>query len=434
MEDKNWMLFQRTHVVKLQAACRAAGMRWKSGAPGYHKEGLIEKLGLDQTYERAVAAFLERQERAQGVGPISAGEFFSLDDEPTNASEAREVVVSTQPQAQKESMPDIQAPQVDLTRVWEAIQNAQRTADARVTHAAALDYATREAQKATAALKGQFDAIQIELANLRKQAPVVFTLKDKVSTLPINGAHYLFPTMVQALEAQALKERNILLIGPASSGKSQAARMFAELKGLQLYSQPQTMDSFGVLGIETPSKIIRTPFVEGWQSGGVILIDEISMNGADAIGALNDALAGGFCPIPGFGYVPRHPDCWIIAGDNSDTGASTTYSARQVLDGATLDRFIRLEWDIDPRIEEAQAGEHKSYLRAIRALRAYIKQRDIEHVGGTVRALIQGCAMLDRTDIPRSTILELTCKKGVLAASWSQVIALPDVAAFLRGQ
>jgi len=173
------------------------------------------------------------------------------------------------------------------------------------------------------------------------------------------------------------------------------------------------------------------------EHGGVYLIDEISMNGADALGSLNDALAGDFgkrfAPIPGKGYIPAHPDFYCIAGDNSDTGANAQYSARNVLDGATMDRFVTIDWPIDPEIERLCAGRHLDWLYAVRAIRAFIGKNDIQHVGATVRAVIAGREALDRTKLPRMRILESTCRKGLLRDNWEQILRLPEVATFLKG-
>lgn len=421
------------HITRLQTAARMAGLRWKSGTPGYDKAGIIAKLTYSPSILRATIACLQNLEKGEKIPPSKPMAF--MDDVAEEKGEQwNPPPVAPAPLAA--SIPAVTDNQFRITaNQWDNIL--------RKVGAIAADYTTRWQAKeiASKAVSEAFEPLSDSVATLKAEVqairsarPVVFTIGDKVSTLPITGQHYLFPKLVQFLESQDLEYRNILLIGPASSGKSRAARAFAELKGLTLYSQPQTVDSFGVLGIETPTKIIITPFAEAWENGGVLLIDEISMNGSDAIGAMNDALAGGFAALPGKGYVKRHPDCYVIAGDNSDTGASAKYSARQVLDGSTLDRFIRMEWPIDPALETTLAGDKRSWLECVRAIRTYIDDKDIEHVGATVRAVIQGRNMLNRgTSLTRLDILEATCKKGILKDSWEQILRIPAVSRFLQG-
>jgi hypothetical protein len=162
------------------------------------------------------------------------------------------------------------------------------------------------------------------------------------------------------------------------------------------------------------------------------------MFGDDAIGSLNAALAGEYgkarAPLPGVGYTLAHPDFYCIAGDNSDQGASIKYSARKLLDGATMDRFVILDWLYDPEVEKALAGPWQGWLVAVRAIRKFIDQNDIQHVGATPRAIRNGADALTRCKgISRTRILEATMKRGALRSDWGRVVALPQVQAFLQG-
>jgi hypothetical protein len=279
------------------------------------------------------------------------------------------------------------------------------------------------------ALKTAVQSLTARVDTLEKQAPAQFVINGVTSPI-VEGQHYLFPEMVQWLEMGF----HALLVGPASSGKTSAAFAFAKLKGLKLYSQPQTTDSFGILGYLTPNgERVETEFTRAWLEGGVYLIDEASTNGADALSCLNAALANRRATIPGLGVMEQHADFYCIAGDNSDTGATLQYSARQLLDGATLDRFVRLQWEIDPIIESSLCPDFPDWLACVRAIRAFIAQREIAHVGATVRSVIQGATALRATKLPRRAILEATCAKGILRAEWASVLQLPAVQSFLKG-
>ena len=425
---------QAAHITKLQTAARMSGLRWKSGTAGYDKAGIIQKLQFSPSIMRATVACLQNMDKGEKIPPSAPMNFLS--DIAEEKGQDIPYQNSHPPAPLATTIPAVTDNQFRITagQWYNLTEKVEALARDYTTRWQAKEIASKAVSEAFEPLSDSVATLKAEVQAIRAARPVVFTIGDKVSTMPITGQHYLFPKMVQFIESQDLEYRNILLIGPASSGKSRAARAFAELKGLTLYSQPQTVDSFGVLGIETPTKIIITPFAEAWENGGILLIDEISMNGSDAIGAMNDALAGGFAALPGKGYVKRHPDCYVIAGDNSDTGASAKYSARQVLDGSTLDRFIRMEWPIDPALETALAGDKRAWLECVRSIREYIDQKDIEHVGATVRAVIQGRNMLNRgTSLTRMDILEATCKKGILKDSWEQILRIPAVSCFLQG-
>lgn len=411
---------ERANVIHIYTAAREAGLNFRSGE--YNKNGIIERLMQSPSIMRATCASVVRMQQGdhrRGVGgylpPVM----------PTDGRNPFAEALADPPATMVQSDP-IAAPSAPSS---EALTNLESRVSGLETLTDAHGKVIATVYKSTTAHTASIAGLQNEIEALKKKAPVVFTIGDKVSSLPVSGEHYLFPEMVQWLEMG----KHVFLVGPASSGKSTAARSFAKLKGLTLYSQPQVVDSFGILGFIGPQGRIETPFTKAWEHGGVYLIDEISMNGPDALGSLNDALAGGYAPIPGLGYVKAHPDFYCIAGDNSDTGASAKYSARQVLDGATLDRFITIDWPIDPELETMLAGGHASWLAAVRAIRAFIESNDIQHVGATVRAVIAGRDALNRSALPREKILEATCKKGLLRDNWTQVLALPEVIAFLKG-
>jgi MoxR-like ATPase len=411
---------QHANIVHLYSAARGAGLKFKSG--DFNKNGLIEKLLSSPSIARATIAGVVRMQQGdhrRGVGGYLPPDRPAEGSNPLadDLSEDAGTMVAGDTPA-----PPTAPSSEDLTSLERRMAIEEQRSGEFSRNISALIAGSNAHEK-------RIQSTESAIAELQKRTPVVFTIGDAVSSLPVQGEHYLFPQMVEWLELK----NHVLLIGPASSGKSSAARAFAKLKGLTLYSQPQVVDSFGILGFVGPQGVIETPFSKAWTQGGVFLIDEISMNGSDALGALNDALAGGYAPLPNQGYVKAHPDFYCIAGDNSDTGANAKYSARNVLDGATMDRFITIDWPIDPEIEKLCAGKHLDWLAAVRSIRAFIETNDIQHVGATVRAVIFGREALDRTSKPRMAILEQTCRKGLLRDNWAQVLALPEVRVFLQG-
>ncbi len=280
-----------------------------------------------------------------------------------------------------------------------------------------------------AELSSQINALGERVSTLAKTAPVQFTINNQTLP-PIEGQHENFPRMVRWLGAR----KHVILIGPASSGKTSAAFAFAKMMSLPLYAQPLTMDSFGVLGYLSPTgERVETEFTRAWINGGVFLWDELSMSAPEALGALNAALANGICPIPGIGTIPHHPNFYCIAADNSDTGASLKYGARSVMDGASLDRFIRIEWPISPSIEKKLGASAPDWLACVHAIREFIDQHQLQHVGATMRALIFGLEALQSGAFTRIEILEDTLRKGILIDSWGDILRLPAVQTFLWG-
>jgi cobaltochelatase CobS len=151
---------------------------------------------------------------------------------------------------------------------------------------------------------------------------------------------------------------NILLVGPAGSGKTHLAHQVAEALGRPFASVSCTagMSESALQGWLIPVEgygYLPADFVKMYEQGGVFLFDEIDGADSNTLLFLNQALANGsfFLPIrKDATLVKRHPDFVCIAAANTfGTGANQTYAGRERLDESTLDRFragtIVLDYD-----------------------------------------------------------------------------------------
>ena len=406
-------------VISLQSAARMAGLKWKNGDPSFSKAGIIEALMQHASIRRACIAVLQNMERGQKP---KVNLLDDLEDELSEQKPAEQGPIELVPSEPQRENPAL-----------------RQSIDMALREIASLKLIDAAQQKSIDAAKTSIQSLAEAITLIQNQRPIQYTIAGV--TLPeIKGQHEAFPRMVRWLsmrdvnpETRKGPRTHVLLVGPASSGKTTAALEFAKLKALELYAQPLSMDSFAVTGYTSPDgKRIETEFTRAWINGGVFLWDEMSMSAPEALGTLNSALANGFIPIPGLGTVYAHPDFYMIAGDNSDTGASLKYGARSLLDGASLDRFVRIDWQIDPTVENSLGAQFPLWLAAVRAIRAEITKRDIAHVGATMRAVITGSMALASGGFSRREILEDTCKKGVLCEQWQYFEQLAPVQSFLR--
>ena len=108
------------------------------------------------------------------------------------------------------------------------------------------------------------------------------------------------------------------------------------------------------------------------------------------------------------------------------------YSGRNRMDGAFRDRFAIIDWQIDPRIEKHLSRGDDKWLAAVQEIRGFAAKREILDVVATARATRRGPLFL-ANGMPRSEILETTCKRGALIECWADVLRLPAVQTFLRG-
>ncbi len=163
----------------------------------------------------------------------------------------------------------------------------------------------------------------------------------------------------EALLAAVAARRNCWLVGPAGSGKTSSAHAVADSLGLPFYAKsvgPQTSES-SLLGYhDANGKVVRTQLRDAYEHGGVFLLDEVDAANPAVLVVINQLLANGHASFPD-AVVAKHADFVLIAGANTiGQGADRQYVGRQQIDAATLDRFVLVDWQYDPRIEAAACG------------------------------------------------------------------------------
>jgi cobaltochelatase CobS len=165
--------------------------------------------------------------------------------------------------------------------------------------------------------------------------------------------HHKFPLLAAAVAARV----NIMLVGPAGSGKTTAAAQVAKALGLPFYGTGAINTEYKLSGfIDAQGRVISTAFRKAFEHGGVFLFDEIDGSLPGALLAFNSALANDWYDFPD-ANIKRHDDFRVIAGANTfGTGADRQYVGRNQLDAASLDRYAVLEWGYDEALEAAMIG------------------------------------------------------------------------------
>ena len=160
------------------------------------------------------------------------------------------------------------------------------------------------------------------------------------------------------------------LYGPAGSGKNHVCEQIARELGLEFYYQNSITDEYKLIGfIDGSGKYHETEFYRAFTRGGVFMLDEMDASCPDTLVTLNAALANGYFTFP-CGRVKMHPDFHCIAAGNTcGRGATEEYSGRSVLDAASLNRFMPVEFGYDCNIEKKLAGNDAEILEFVRDLR-----------------------------------------------------------------
>lgn len=219
----------------------------------------------------------------------------------------------------------------------------------------------------------------------------------------VEGAHASLPLLLKLAAARV----NVMMVGPAGSGKTHAGGMVADALelGFYPYSVGPATTIHELKGYNDASGryvpgILFEPFV----NGGVLLLDEIDSANPAALTTLNAALANDRFSFP-HGVMTRHPDFVAIAAGNTyGRGADRMYVGRAQLDAATLNRFAVLDWPYDAALEgrlsesyAAAAPEHATIIREwltfVQGARRSVEDQRLRVVVGT-RDVIEGSKLL----------------------------------------
>ena len=175
----------------------------------------------------------------------------------------------------------------------------------------------------------------------------------------------------------------IMLIGPAGSGKNVAISQVAKALGLHMYYTNNASNEFKLTGfIDAGGNYRDTEFYKAFKNGGLFFLDEIDNSDPSALIVINSALANGYMAFP-HETIDRHPNFRIIAAANTwGKGADLQYVGRNVLDGATLDRFDNIFFDYDKKLEQG-LYPNEEVLRFMWSFRDAVYESKIPHIVST---------------------------------------------------
>jgi MoxR-like ATPase len=254
---------------------------------------------------------------------------------------------------------------------------------------------------------------------LKAMAPTVLVVKTPNAPTGVNLGlvHKTTPRVIRYLAAG----NNVYLHGPAGSGKTTAASQCAEAFGLEFYFTGKVDSEYSLLGFTTGPVVVRTPFREAFEKGGLFLFDEMDKSDASALVAVNAALANGVCAFPD-GIIKRHENFKVIGGGNANlTGQSRLYQASQQMDASSIDRFDFIEFLYDEELERALSTDAK-WCAYVQAVRRAVAERGLDHLV-TPRATIGGCKLLAAGE-PWNEVAEAVIYKGLDKSTVDQLEAM----------
>lgn len=298
---------------------------------------------------------------------------FGLGTNTANTTEPEPVsepTPSTEPTTEPEPMTTEPTPTPEP--VSEPVQPASEPVVVNTTPTPAPQAPTQQAAiDAFAALTPLFSGVQanVQQAVMAQVQPMLDELKvaakrqaHKIVVATPQGAtntvEGVTATDFEAMVQTIAEGDYLYLHGPAGCGKSYTAKQIADALGLEFEATQQLLYKHDAEGfVDANGTRHETAFSRAFIHGRLLLLDEFDSSRPEAAIVVNNALANGIYDFPGLGQVKMHPNFRVIAaGNTSMTGASVLYTARNVMDASTKDRFFFEAVNYNENVELACAN------------------------------------------------------------------------------
>lgn len=205
--------------------------------------------------------------------------------------------------------------------------------------------------------------IDEEITKIRGSFLEIKIKTDDKPVINVGRQHAKFPKLIEACKTGL----SILLVGPAGSGKTEAALAAAKALELDLEVMsvgPQTTQSELAGYRDATGNYRSTALRRAFEGGKLLIIDEMDAGNGGVFTFINACLSNNIAGFPD-GPVKKHPKFQVVGCANTfGTGADMMYVGRAQLDAATLDRFVPMVWDYDEGFELDLALMHNKDARA----------------------------------------------------------------------
>lgn len=265
-------------------------------------------------------------------------------------------------------------------------------------------------------------AKSIDLDSIKKQVDELVAgavaSSTKLISISTNGgepvnvglAHKQFETITKVIASGV----NLMLSGQAGNSKTHTLSQVAKGLGLEFHSisvSSQTTKS-DLMGFIDANGVYRyNGFITAFRDGGLFNLDEIDAGNPNVLVVLNSAISNGFLEAPSGDKITKHENFRMCCTANTvGTGANSKYVGRNKLDGATLDRFAVIKFELDEDLEEKLCG-NKEIASGFRAMRK-LADKSFEDIMITMRSCI-GTTRLYRAGLTINEALEIHAFKGL---------------------
>lgn len=204
----------------------------------------------------------------------------------------------------------------------------------------------------------------------------------------------------------------VYLVGEAGTGKNYTLESIAWDLELDFYFTNSVQQEYKLTGfIDAGGKYHETEFYKAFTKGGLFFLDEMDASIPEVLVLLNAAIANGYFEFPN-GRKEAHENFRVVAAGNTvGSGADELYTGRLVLDQATLDRFVIIEFDYDRNVELHLANNNTELVNFVEDLRRQARNGGMRCTF-SYRCIIQ-VTKLEQTGMDIKTILQIAVFKGM---------------------
>ncbi len=209
------------------------------------------------------------------------------------------------------------------------------------------------------------DFMKKEYANIPK------TYDVRVTDTEINKiegvTHKIFPKVCKLINMN----KPVMLTGPAGTGKNFMVEQIAKALGKNFYYASTITQEYKLTGfIDAEGNYHSTELRRAMEDpdGAIFMLDEIDASIPETLVVINSLLANGYFDFPDKRVTANEGFRVICAGNTVGLGADMVYTGRNVIDGATLDRFVLVKMDYDKNIEQSLCPDEelKSFIYDVR--------------------------------------------------------------------
>lgn len=171
----------------------------------------------------------------------------------------------------------------------------------------------------------------------------------------------------------------VYLAGPAGSGKNHTIEQIAKELGWNFYFSNSVQQEYKLTGfIDAGGCFHETEFYKACNDDKdcIFFLDEMDASIPEVLVLLNAAIANGYFEFPN-GKVTLDKVHFVAAGNTVGSGADDMYTGRMVLDQATLDRFLIIEFGYSLNIEMAITKNNVELVNFVRQLRKEAESKGI---------------------------------------------------------